>query len=201
MRKSQQELIKQISDKELTYHLYFTQILLLTISFVLSIFLFNSFSTFFYQFQLSWDIFFIGILSGIVIVLLDLCLMKIIPEKYYDDGGINKRIFSSRSISEIAFLAAVIAISEEVLFRGVIQYHFGWLIASGIFAIIHFRYFAHWFLISNVVLLSLWIGWVYEWTGNLLVTIMMHFVIDFLLGVHMRWKAKQAEKKEGISDE
>ncbi|MEL3974188.1 CPBP family intramembrane glutamic endopeptidase [Rossellomorea oryzaecorticis] len=198
--KKQGEIIKQLTKKQLTFHLFFTQIVLLTISFLLGIFLFEDWSTFGSQFRWTSSIWTIGLTFGVIVVILDLVMMKYLPPGFYDDGGVNERIFSDRSTGEIALLAIVIAVSEEILFRGVIQFHLGLILSSIIFAVIHFRYWAHWFLILNIVVLSFWIGIIYEWTGNLLVTIMMHFIIDFLLGLYMRFKVSQASK-EGMSHE
>ncbi|MCA1063226.1 CPBP family intramembrane metalloprotease [Rossellomorea sp. AcN35-11] len=196
----QGEIIQQLTKEQLTFHLYFTQFVLLTIAFGSGIFLFDRWSDFWGQFYMSLDILTIGLTSGLVIVVVDIVLMKYLPAKYYDDGGVNARIFTDRSIGEIALLALCISISEEILFRGVLQFHFGLIISSIIFAIIHFRYWAHWFLIVNIVLLSFWIGFIYELTENLLVTISMHFMIDFLLGLYMRKKGRQGSK-EGMSHE
>ncbi len=199
MRK-QGEIIKQLTKQQLTFHLYFTQIGLLTISFLLGIFLFDEWSVFWEQFQISSDILTVGLTCGLAVVILDIVLMKYLPSKYYDDGGVNEQIFSNRNIREIALLAFFISVSEEFLFRGVLQFHFGLIISSIIFAIIHFRYWAHWFLIINIIVLSFWIGLIYEITNNLMVTVMMHFTIDFLLGIHIRYKATQGSK-EGMSHE
>lgn len=190
MKKNRQsELIKQLTDKELLFHLYLTQIILFLISFLLSLFLFDHALAVFDL--IDWNdrqVFYIGGTAGVAVVLLDVILMKLLPARFYDDGGLNERIFKNRSVVHIAFLAAVIAISEEILFRGVIQTNFGIIIASTIFAVVHIRYLYNWFLFANVLLLSFAIGMIYEWTGNLLVTIFMHFIIDFLLGLLMKYQ-------------
>jgi uncharacterized protein len=198
MRNKQKDLIKQISDRELTFHLYATQLVLLTVAVILGIFLYDDISSFFEQFVWNRQILVYGVSSGIVIVAVDLLLMRLLPEKYYDDGGINERIFRNRSVIHIAFLAAVIAVCEEILFRGVIQYHFGFIAGTAVFAIVHIRYWGNWFLILNILLLSVWIGLVYEWTANLVVTIVMHFIIDFLLGLAIKYQAENQEKRRDV---
>lgn len=193
-RNKQAEIIKQLTKEELSFHLYITQLILIVISIISAFFLFKNFSAFFNLFQLDSSIFTLGLTNGIIIVVLDIVFMKILPNHYYDDGGINESIFKNRSITEIALLTAVIAICEELLFRGVIQTHFGLIIASVIFAIVHIRYWGHWFLIFNILLLSFWMGLVYEWSDhNLLVTIMMHFIIDFILGFIIKYRNKNME--------
>ena len=103
---------------------------------------------------------------------------------------------------DIALIAAVVAIGEEVLFRGVIQTHFGLIASSLLFAIVHYRYLFNWFLFVNIIALSFLIGFIYSQTGNLLVTIFMHFLVDFLSGCIIRYKfIKKHKEREGIFDE
>jgi uncharacterized protein len=184
MKKSYQEIIQELTDKELVFHLYATQVILLVISFVIGLILHDHFS---FLKWMEWNdvhIVTIGITSGLFIVLIDIVLMKWLPSSYYDDGGLNKRIFRNKNIFHIAWIAFIVAISEEILFRGIIQTSFGLIIASSVFAVIHYRYLFNWFLFLNIVLLSFFIGFIYDVTNNLAVTIVMHFVIDFLLGIY-----------------
>ncbi|AXN37376.1 CPBP family intramembrane glutamic endopeptidase [Peribacillus butanolivorans] len=199
MKNKQAELIKQLTDKQLLYNLFLTQIILLTLAFFLGIILFNDRSTFFDLFIFNdLNILLFGIPAGIIVVLFDLFMMKVKPSSYQDDGGINERIFSSLSYSMIFVVALVVAISEELLFRGVLQTHLGLLWTSIIFAAVHYRYLFNWFLFLNVLVLSFFIGFLFEWTNNLLVTITAHFLIDFILGVLIRRKkAKRVEQERG----
>jgi uncharacterized protein len=203
MKNRYKELISGLSSKELLFHLYATQILLLTISFILGMILFDSFSAFFDLFRFTdLNILVIGGLAGLMVVIIDLLFMRLLPSSYYDDGGLNERIFADKSVPHIAWIAFCVAISEELLFRGMIQTHFGLVVSSVIFALVHYRYLFNWFLFLNITLLSFFIGFIYEWTDNLLVTILMHFLIDFLLGVWMMVKKKQNEnEQEGIFHE
>lgn len=199
MKNKQAELIKQLTDKQLLYNLFLTQIILLTLAFFLGIILFNERSTFFELFIFNdLNILLFGIPAGIIVVLFDVFMMRVTPSSYQDDGGINERIFSSLSYSMIFVVALVVAISEELLFRGVLQTHLGLLWTSIIFAAVHYRYLFNWFLFLNVLVLSFFIGFLFEWTNNLLVTITAHFLIDFILGVLIRRKkAKRVEQERG----
>jgi membrane protease YdiL (CAAX protease family) len=198
MKKKYADIIKGLTDKELLFHLYMTQILLLIISFILGIILFDSLSVFLDLFR--WNdvnILLIGGTAGAAIVVMDLILMKLLPESLYNDGGVNERIFRSRNLLHIALIAAVVAFSEELLFRGVIQTHFGLAVSSIIFALVHYRYLFNWFLFLNIITLSFFIGYIYLVTENLLVTIVLHFLIDFLLGVIIRIRhSKNAKRNE-----
>ncbi|RLQ95062.1 CPBP family intramembrane glutamic endopeptidase [Falsibacillus albus] len=199
--KKQSEIIKSLTAQELAFHVYSTQFVLLTISILLGIFLFDSVREVFELFRWNTRFVLLGITMGSVVVLLDIGLMKLLPEKYYDDGGINEKIFKNRTILEILFFAITIAICEELLFRGIIQTHTNWIVGSIIFALIHIRYWGHWYLIVNILLLSLLISGLYEWTDQSLLAVMfMHFIIDFLLGIVVRENAKKA-LKEGMNHE
>ncbi|CAH0182572.1 hypothetical protein SRABI96_01469 [Peribacillus sp. Bi96] len=198
MKNKQAELIKQLTDKQLLYNLFLTQIILLTLAVFLGIILFKERSAFFDLFIFDdLNILLIGIPAGIVVVLIDILLMKVTPSSYQDDGGINERIFSHLSYTMIFVVALVVAISEEVLFRGVLQTHFGLLWTSIIFAAVHYRYLFNWFLFLNVLVLSFFIGLLFEWTNNIMVTITAHFLIDFILGIIIRSKKQTGLSKKG----
>jgi uncharacterized protein len=188
MKKKYFELINGLTDKDLLFHLYMTQIILCVISLILGFIFFDHFS---YLRSISlkdFQIISIGLPAGIIVVTADIILMKWLPSSFYDDGGLNERIFKNRNILHIFIIALFVAFSEELLFRGIIQTKVGLIIASVIFAIIHYRYLFNWFLFVNIVLLSFFIGLIFEWTDNLAVTIGMHFVIDFLLGIYIKFK-------------
>ncbi|GIN89482.1 CAAX amino protease [Siminovitchia terrae] len=188
MRKSRQsELIDQMTHRELTVHLYLTQFILLGISLVIGAFIFDM-AEIGQKFKFDFKWFVWGIVNGAVVVSIDIIMMNLLPEKYYDDGGINNKIFKSMPLWQIPIVAFVIAFTEELLFRGIVQTSVGLVAASIIFAIIHLRYWSHWYLLVNVILLSFWIGIVYNLAGQLLwPVIAMHFTIDFLLGIYIKF--------------
>jgi uncharacterized protein len=193
MKEQYRETVAGLTEKELLFHLVATQILLLTISAILGMILFDSFNEF--ENLFVWAdgrILSVGVGAALVVVAVDILLMKYLPPSYYDDGGLNERIFSNKSVAQIALIAAMVAVSEEILFRGIIQTNAGLFITSIIFAVVHYRYLFNWFLFLNIILLSFVIGYIYMQTENLLVTIVMHFFIDFLLGVMIKFRAKAA---------
>lgn len=187
MKNRQAEIIKHMNPRELLYHLYLSQIAFFVIGLVLAYFLFNSYQSFKEIF--AWqpiNIFVIGTLVALVVVGADLFLMKMVPKSLLDDGGINEKMFQTRSLPHIILLAFVISFAEEFLFRGVIQTHFGIWIASILFAVLHIRYLHKWVLFISVVVISFVLGYTYEVTGSLWVTIWAHFLIDLLLAYKIR---------------
>ncbi|MGG3998305.1 CPBP family intramembrane glutamic endopeptidase [Anoxybacillus kestanbolensis] len=191
MIKKQMEIASQMNDEEIVYHLYVTQALIFLIALILSVFLFTP-ATFFSMWE--WDIreiLLYGSGCAALVLFVDFLLIQYAPEQWYDDGGINERLFRSRSVPHIFIMTMVIAFCEELLFRGVIQTHVGLFFASIIFALLHIRYWRKWLLLLSVVSLSFWIGLIYEWTSNLWVTIFAHFLIDFILALHIRYRTKE----------
>ncbi|WML25748.1 type II CAAX endopeptidase family protein [Neobacillus sp. OS1-33] len=197
MKKKYFELINSLTDKDLLFHLYMTQVILCVISILLGLIFFDHLSYLNHISLQDFQIITIGVPVGIAVVLADILLMKLLPSSYYDDGGLNERIFKKRNIFHILFIALFVAFSEELLFREIIQTKLGLILASIIFAIIHYRYLFNWFLFVNIVVLSFFIGLIFEWTGNLAVTIAMHFVIDFLLGVYIKFRRPIREDDQG----
>ncbi|WP_208588115.1 CPBP family intramembrane glutamic endopeptidase [Gracilibacillus suaedae] len=187
MQKSQAELIRLLSSKQLKQQIWLSQLLLGLIAVVLASFLFNDWQTiaslFYWNFS-DWIIF--GVFSALIIILMDLLFMRICPKNWWDDGGINQKIFQEGSYTSIILLCFVIAIVEEFLFRGVIQTNFGILIASILFAVVHIRYLSKAVLFITIIGLSFWIGLVYHWTSNLTVVITLHFLVDVILALLIR---------------
>lgn len=114
-RNKQADLIRQMTDKEVLHALYLTQFLLLLLSLIIGSFVFEDLKEFYRLFKWSFaDIVIWGGGAGLLVVAMDLYLMKKLPEKYYDDGGINNRLFASRSVAEIFLIAFLVAVSEEI---------------------------------------------------------------------------------------
>lgn len=185
----QSEIMKQLSDKELKQQLLLSQLFIAATAIILSFFLFDSVSDWLLYF--NWDIeeiFMYGVLPGITIVVFDLVIIRLFPKEAYDDGGINERIFRNQSVIYIFSISLLVAVSEELLFRGVIQTVFGYFSASILFALVHIRYLKKPVLFISVLLTSFFIGYLFMATENLVVTITAHFLVDFLLGLMIRFK-------------
>ncbi|MGG3919769.1 CPBP family intramembrane glutamic endopeptidase [Parageobacillus thermoglucosidasius] len=194
----QSEQIRMMSDREVLIHLYVTQLLLIVMSAIAGFFLFDLAA-----FRKIWHfdaatVLMFGGGSAVIVLSIDFLSIRYLPEHWYDDGGINEKIFENRSIPHIFFLCLLIAFSEELLFRGVIQTHFGLFVASTVFALLHVRYLEKLFLFAMVVLLSFFLGYIYELTNSLWVTIFAHFLIDFVLAVDIRLNyIRNMKQKDG----
>lgn len=185
----QSEAIKHLSDQELKKSLILSQLLFVFLAIIASIILFDDIANWLQWFHLDIkEIIYFGVCSGLLIVFIDLILMYTLPKRYYDDGGINERIFKALNFKEIFFICILIAFSEELLFRGIIQTTFGYIPASIVFALVHIRYLTKPVLFISVLLISFYIGYIFEVTSNLYVTMVAHFTVDFLLGIIIRYQ-------------
>ena len=192
----QSEQIKQMTDREVLIHLYITQGLLLLLAGGSSLFLFAREEwRRLWQFELR-DVLVYGAGGAAFVLAAEFLAMRYLPDDWHDDGGVNEKIFRGRSIPHLFFLCALIAVTEEWLFRGIVQTHWGLWAASAIFAVMHVRYLEKWFLFMVVVLLSLFLGVLYEQTDSLWAAITAHFLIDFVLALHVRFKRGAEEERE-----
>lgn len=178
-----------MSDRDLRFNLYITQALILFVCIILSYWLFDDIDSFLAMWQ--WKPLSIVLFGGgaaLVIILIDYVAMRVFPESWFDDGGINERMFRGLSIPHLLGVTLLIGTCEELLFRGILQTHFGLVAASVMFAVLHVRYIAKPFLFSFVLVISIAFGYLFAYTGNLLVTIFAHFLVDFVMGLYMRRK-------------
>ena len=188
----QAELIKKMSDDELRRQLLLSQSLFLIISIVLSLFIPHlTIEKWLEMLVIDYQqLLLFGVCAAVFIVIIELFLYTLLPARYFDDGGINEKVFKNQSVGNIVLICVVVAISEEFLFRGVIQTTFGYVFASSLFVIVHIRYLKKPVLLILVTIVSFFIGYIFEITSNLLVTITFHFVVNFLLGLYIRLKLK-----------
>jgi membrane protease YdiL (CAAX protease family) len=191
--KKQSEVAAELSDRELILNVYLTQGIMGGLALILGLIFFDDWNEFTGLFRLEIPfIMLVGGVVALVVVLIDVILEKILPKSWTDDGGINERVFRNITIPTIIILCFVIALAEELLFRAVLQTAFGLVIASSLFAVIHIRYLYKPVLFINVTLVSFLLGALFYWTGNVLVTIFTHFLIDVTLGILIRIKYQKA---------
>ncbi|PFE04211.1 CPBP family intramembrane metalloprotease [Bacillus cereus] len=183
----QRRSIEDIGPKEIRLNLYITQLIIIGVGCALAYILFPNRNEFYDLWK--WEPVSILVIGSVVaggVVLLDYIAMQILPESWFDDGGINDRMFKGISVIQLFVITFVIGFAEEFLFRGVLQTQFGLVIASVIFAVLHVRYVKKPFLFCFVCMISFVFGYVFQWTGNLFITIFAHFLVDFIMGLQLR---------------
>lgn len=151
---------------------------------------FISASKFYRTFSIPSSILFIwwGLGLAAAVIVIDLLISRWVPEDAADDGGVNDRIFGNRPIWHIVVISFVVAVCEELLFRGAIQHAVGPYWTSIIFAAIHVRYLKHWIPTGLVFSISYGLGWIYIQSGTIWAPIIAHFVIDLIMGLIIRYR-------------
>jgi membrane protease YdiL (CAAX protease family) len=178
--------IDQISDKMLLLNLYLTQALTLIVALV--ILYFQNRNPLDLFFVISWrEMLIWGGLFAVGVLVLDIGVSYIVPDHVTDDGGINERLFTGRSVWHIFVIALIVAFAEELLFRGAIQYTIGPYWTSILFTAIHIRYLQHWVMTGLVFVISYGLGWLVVQTDMLMTSVAAHFLIDFILGCMIRY--------------
>jgi membrane protease YdiL (CAAX protease family) len=123
-----------------------------------------------------------------VVIAADVLITRLAPEKIMNDGGVNDRIFRGRAVWHIALISLIVALCEELLFRGAIQHAIGLYWTSILFTVLHIRYLKHWIMTGLVFCISYGLGWIYIQTGTLWAPIIAHFAIDFIMGCLIRFR-------------
>lgn len=178
---------QQLTDKLLLVNLYITQGLTLFIG-LIWILLQKRNPIHILNFPDSVHFVYWGLGLAAIMLAVDFLLTHIVPEDSMDDGGINELLFGNRPLWHIVVIAAVVAVCEELLFRGAIQHSLGPYWTSILFAVIHVRYLRHWIPTGWVFLSSYGLGYIYIHSGSLWAPILCHFLIDLFSGMVIRYR-------------
>lgn len=185
--KIQQAKPEQLNDRLLLINLYITQGLTLLIGLVW-ILLQRRNPLALFQLQHPAQVAAWGLGLAAVMFAVDFLVSRITPEEVMDDGGINNMLFQHRPVWHIIVISAVVAVCEELLFRGAVQHAFGPYWTSILFAVIHVRYLKHWIPTGWVFLSSYGLGYIYIHSGTLLAPVLCHFMIDCVSGLVIRFR-------------
>ncbi|WP_199614987.1 CPBP family intramembrane glutamic endopeptidase [Paenibacillus alkalitolerans] len=181
--------IAKVSDKTLLMNLYFTQLLTLLIALGIM------------WAQARNPLALLSLPSGAMpwiwgagfagaVLAVDALISRWIPEDVTDDGGINDKLFGNRSILQIVLISFIVAVCEEMLFRGAVQHMIGPYWTSILFASMHFRYLRHWLMTGLVFSISYGLGWIAIQSGTLWTPIAAHFIIDMVMGLIIRFRRR-----------
>jgi membrane protease YdiL (CAAX protease family) len=179
-----------LDDRTLLINLYITQGLTLILGLIIMFFQKSNPLTLF-QVHEGWAILVWGVLFAIAVLGVDLLISRWVPKEVSDDGGVNEMIFGKRALWHIILISFVVAVCEEVLFRGAIQHAWGPYWTSILFAAIHIRYLQHWLMTGMVFCISYGLGWIYMHTGTLWTPIAAHFIIDVTMGCILRYSKEE----------
>ncbi|WP_134698925.1 CPBP family intramembrane glutamic endopeptidase [Ammoniphilus sp. YIM 78166] len=190
--------IQQMDDRLLLLNLYLTQAIALVLGFLGLYFFYLrqgvSFTSLFSLGENGYSTLGWALLLAALIIVIEVCLVYSLPATYFDDGGINKKLFSNRTVGHIIVMTAIVAFCEELLFRLVLQDQIGLFWTSVIFAFVHIRYISKWVMFTTVFLVSLSFGWLYIYTGSVIAPMVSHFVVDLILALFIRFDLLKDKK-------
>lgn len=89
------------------------------------------------------------------------------------------RALGPMGVPDAVLLAVASGFAEEALFRGALQPAVGWVTASLLFGVVHFvprRELLPW--TAFAVAAGFGLGWLYDWTGNLVAPVVAHTVVN-----------------------
>ncbi|CAM2803473.1 CPBP family intramembrane glutamic endopeptidase [Paenibacillus sediminis] len=185
--KIRQVTVDQLNDRLLLTNLYLTQGLTLIIGLM---WVLLQKRNVFHLLVIPSNYHFIywGLSLAVIMLIVDFFISRVVPEDIMNDGGINEMLFRHRPVWHILIIALVVAICEELLFRGAVQYAIGPYWTSIVFALIHVRYLKHWIPTGWVFLSSYGLGYIYIQSGTLWAPIVCHFLIDLISGLIIRFR-------------
>lgn len=94
--------------------------------------------------------------------------------------SVEQMVFAQLRPSDFVYLAIWAGVAEELFFRGVLQERFGLIPASILFGLVHIPSPRHWHYGLWAAVASLYLGWVYALSGNLLTVMILHGVNNAL---------------------
>ncbi|MFD0867749.1 MULTISPECIES: CPBP family intramembrane glutamic endopeptidase [Paenibacillus] len=184
--------ISRLDDRVILLNLYFTQLACLLLALILILFQKNNGLSSLLSITDPIQAVLWGAGFALVVLAADMLISRWVPEEVTDDGGINEKMFGRRPLWHILILCFIVAVCEELLFRGALQHWMGPYWTSILFAAIHVRYLQHWLMTGLVFCISYGLGWIFIHTGTLWTPIIAHFLIDLVMGCIIRFKKDAA---------
>ncbi|MCA9515526.1 MAG: CPBP family intramembrane metalloprotease [Myxococcales bacterium] len=121
----------------------------------------------------------LGAGAGLVVVLLTWLVRKVGPVKRLSDE-LRAALGGTPSSGIIAIIAVTSAVGEELLFRGALQPLLGFWVTAVVFGFLHGGTRPRLYLWAVFALVAgLLLGWLADWTGNLLAPILCHLTVNF----------------------
>jgi len=176
--------MQELSKKILLINLLISQFFVLGVGVILYWFLrIRKGAEWFDLFAVSIDKLIIySVIGTIILVIMQFVFIKFVSlERLFDDA--NRQIFEKFTYLELLFIFLFGAIAEEFLFRGVIQPAIGIWLTSVVFMLVHVRYLKKIYIMLEVLLLSLLLGWIYLASGSFWPAAVSHFFVNYIMAV------------------
>lgn len=131
-------------------------------------------SDFMANIQWNWQVLWLGLGGASTLLSLSALAIWLIPGLRKSQAYIDREIFSEIKPSNALYLGVLTGVSEEIFFRGVLQFHLGLVVASILFGLVHLPGLRYWQHALWAGLMGLFLGGLYLWSENLLAIILIH---------------------------
>lgn len=129
-----------------------------------------------------WALLFCGVAT-----LVNMVTKPLMPDHLEEINALNIRMAKQLPVWHLMIVCIIAGFVEELIFRGALQHAIGIYWTSIIFTVVHAQYLRHWLLTGLVFLLSLSLGWIYEYTEMLLVCVAAHALYDLIMFCIVRY--------------
>ncbi|MBC2309827.1 CPBP family intramembrane glutamic endopeptidase [Listeria booriae] len=185
---NQVDVMRKMTKKEIT-RVFFIQNGLLILLGIGIIFISTGILQWMKELSFAWQAVCWAVGLALVWAAINIALDRVLPERFTDDGSLNKLIFKDRKLLDILLLCVLIGFTEEFIFRGVIQFYFGFWASVILFVLVHFRYLNKVYLLFNVTITSIIIAGLFQFSNqNLISVIMFHILFNFIGALDMRMR-------------
>ena len=138
--------------------------------------------------HVSFNVVLVGAILGAILFVVMAVVGFFLQRYVYSYSGLMRelrQLFKSLNWPTIIVISIMAGVSEELLFRGVLQSYLiekssvllGIFVSSALFGLMHF-YNKLYILLTFLV--GLFLGWLYYFTGSLLFVVVLHAVYDVL---------------------
>lgn len=122
----------------------------------------------------------LGLAGGVLLLGFSVLGTWLWPALRRAQAHLDRTIFGALEPSDAFYLGLLSGVSEEIFFRGVLQYYWSLWLASALFGLLHLPGKKHSVYALWAGLSGLLMGAIYLWTGNLLTVILMHVLNNIL---------------------
>lgn len=135
-----------------------------------------------FKFAFSTQALVVVLVGSSSLILLQVIIHKFVTsDRLFDE--LNLVLMNKFDLRELFFIFLGGSIAEEFLFRGLLQPELGIWLTSILFVIIHFRYYKRFYILAEVFLMGVILGFTYAITSLLWVPIVCHFLVNYLTAV------------------
>jgi len=136
-----------------------------------------------------------GLAVAAVLALVILTARAVWPAYRESIDPVVRQVFGGADLPVLLTVSLMAGVSEELLFRGVLQELIGLVPAAALFGFLHWGFRRElWTYGATAVFLGLALGLAYRWSGHLLVPMTAHAAYDAIVSVALLRGASRTKR-------